>query len=90
MSFTQSLGVEWATRGVRVNALVPGWIETDLTGFLRDGEGNNDMGEVLIGRVPMQRWGSVREIAEPAVFLASDESSYVTGDRILVCGGKYM
>ena len=86
VSFTQSLGVEWATRGVRVNALVPGWIETDLTGFLRDGESNNAMGEVLIGRVPMQRWGSVREIAEPAVFLASDASSFITG-QVLVCDG---
>jgi len=86
VSLTQTVAVEWASRGVRVNAIVPGWVETDLTGFLRD-EGAAEMGKALIGRVPMARWGRSEEIAEPAVFLASSASSFMTGQVLVVDGG---
>jgi NAD(P)-dependent dehydrogenase (short-subunit alcohol dehydrogenase family) len=84
ISLTQSLAIEVATDGVRANALVPGWIETDLTEFLRADEGIED---TLIGRVPMQRWGTADEIAQAALFLASDASSFMTGQALVVDGG---
>ncbi len=84
ISLTQSLAVETAWAGVRVNALVPGWIETDLTGFLR---ATDDSEAALLSRVPMSRWGRAEEIAEPALFLASDASSFMTGQVLVVDGG---
>ena len=84
ISLTQSLAVETAWMGVRVNALVPGWIETDLTDFLR---ASDEAERAALSRVPMQRWGCVEEIAEPAVFLASDAASFMTGQVLIVDGG---
>ena len=84
ISLTQSLAVETAWMGVRVNALVPGWIETDLTDFLR---ASDDAERAALSRVPMQRWGRVEELAEPAVFLASDAASFMTGQVLVVDGG---
>ncbi|MGI9197659.1 MAG: SDR family NAD(P)-dependent oxidoreductase [Candidatus Nanopelagicales bacterium] len=84
ISLTQSLALEVAWMGVRVNALVPGWIDTDLTDFLRASE---EAERGTLSRVPMQRWGRAEEIAEPAVFLASDASSFMTGQVLVVDGG---
>jgi 2-deoxy-D-gluconate 3-dehydrogenase len=84
ISLTQSLAVETAWAGVRVNALVPGWIETDLTGFLRTSE---EAEQGTLARVPMARWGTAQEIADPALFLASDASSFMTGQVLVVDGG---
>ena len=84
ISLTQSLAVETAWMGVRVNALVPGWIETDLTDFLR---ASDDAERAALARVPMHRWGTVEEIAEPAVFLASDAAAFMTGQVLVVDGG---
>ena len=84
ISLTQSLALETAWAGIRVNALVPGWIETDLTDFLREGEGTDT---ALLARVAMARWGRVEEIADPAVFLASEASSFMTGQVLVVDGG---
>jgi NAD(P)-dependent dehydrogenase (short-subunit alcohol dehydrogenase family) len=84
ISLTQSVAVETAWAGVRVNALVPGWIETDLTDFLRATE---DAEKGTLSRVPMSRWGRVEEIAEPALFLASDAASFMTGQVLVVDGG---
>ncbi|MGD9955673.1 MAG: SDR family NAD(P)-dependent oxidoreductase [Candidatus Nanopelagicales bacterium] len=84
LSLTQSVALETAWAGVRVNALVPGWIETDLTDFLR---ANEDAEKGTLARVPMARWGAAHEIADPAVFLASDASSFMTGQALVVDGG---
>lgn len=84
ISLTQSLGIELAPQGVRVNSLVPGWIETDLTGFLRTDDALED---TVISRVPMGRWGRADEIAQAALFLASDASSFMTGQALVVDGG---
>jgi len=84
LSLTQTLAIETAWMGVRVNALVPGWIDTDLTDFLRASE---EAERGTLSRVPMQRWGRVDEIADPAVFLASDASSFMTGQSLIVDGG---
>ncbi len=84
ISLTRSLAVEWAWAGVRANTLLPGWIETDLTQFLRDAP---DGGAGALARVPMQRWGTTAEIAAGAVFLASDASSFMTGQELVLDGG---
>lgn len=84
ISLTRSLAVEWAWAGVRVNTLLPGWIDTDLTQFLRDAP---DGGAGALARVPMQRWGRPAEIAAGAVFLASDASSFMTGQELVLDGG---
>jgi len=63
---------------------VPGWIETDLTDFLR---ASDDSEAAALARVPMARWGTVAEIAQPALFLASDASSFMTGQVLVVDGG---
>ena len=84
ISLTQSLAIEVAHKGVRVNALVPGWIATDLTGFLR---ADDDAERGVLSRVPMARWGESAEIAEAALFLASDSSSFMTGQVLIVDGG---
>jgi 2-deoxy-D-gluconate 3-dehydrogenase len=84
IALTKTLATEWAWAGVRVNSLVPGWVATDLTEFARADEG---IEKALISRVPMQRWATVEEIAGPAVFLAADASSFVTGQTLVVDGG---
>ncbi len=84
LSLTRTLAAEWAWAGVRVNALVPGWIETDLTEFAREDEAT---GDALLARVPMGRWGRVEEMTGPALFLASDASSFVTGHALVADGG---
>ncbi len=83
-SLTRSLAIEWAYAGVRVNTLLPGWIETDLTDFLRV---DSETEKGALARVPMQRWGRVEDIAQPAVFLASDASAFMTGQELVVDGG---
>jgi 2-deoxy-D-gluconate 3-dehydrogenase len=85
VSLTKSLAAEWAARGVRVNALCPGWTATDLNRFLWD---NEDGGQAIIAGVPMGRWGQVEEMAGPAVFLASEASSFMTGQVLVVDGGQ--
>ena len=84
LSLTQSLAIETAWMGIRVNALVPGWIDTDLTDFLRASE---EAEKGTLSRVPMQRWGTAEEIAEPAVFLASSAAAFMTGQVLVVDGG---
>jgi 2-deoxy-D-gluconate 3-dehydrogenase len=84
VSLTRSLAVEWAAQGVRCNALVPGWVATDLTDFAR---ADPNLERHLIGRVPMGRWATPEEIAGPAVFLAADASAFVTGHTLVVDGG---
>ncbi|HEV2089116.1 MAG TPA: SDR family NAD(P)-dependent oxidoreductase [Cryptosporangiaceae bacterium] len=84
IALSRTLAVEWAHAGVRCNALVPGWVATDLTEFARK---EPAIEEGLISRVPMQRWATAAEIAGPAVFLASDAAGFVTGQVLAVDGG---
>ena len=85
ISLTRSLAVEWAAGGVRVNALCPGWTATDLNRNLwRD----STAGPATVANVPMRRWGNPEEMAGPAVFLASNASSYMTGQVLIVDGGQ--
>lgn len=84
ISLTKSLALEVAADGIRVNALVPGWISTDLTGFLRS---DPDLEQTILSRVPMGRWGRVEEVADGALFLASDASSFMMGQTLVLDGG---
>lgn len=84
ISLTRSLAIEVAADGIRVNALLPGWVATDLTEFLRDDESTE---AALLDRVPMRRWGTAYEMVGPALFLACEESSFMTGQTLVVDGG---
>ncbi|HET7085601.1 MAG TPA: SDR family oxidoreductase [Rhizomicrobium sp.] len=83
-AMTRSLAVEWAAKGVRVNAVAPGYFETDMTQGLRDNDGLSAM---LLKTVPMGRFGELEEIGGIVTFLASDAASYVTGQVFTVDGG---
>jgi NAD(P)-dependent dehydrogenase (short-subunit alcohol dehydrogenase family) len=85
ISLTKTLAVEWAADNVRVNALCPGWTATDLNRNLWD---DQVAGPATIANVPMKRWAAAAEMAGPAVFLASDASSYLTGQALVVDGGQ--
>jgi 3-oxoacyl-[acyl-carrier protein] reductase len=81
-SFTRALAVELASRGVTVNAIAPGFIETDMSAAVR-----NKAGDSIKKFIPMKRIGAPEDIAKVAVFLAGDDSSYITGQVITVDGG---
>jgi 2-deoxy-D-gluconate 3-dehydrogenase len=85
ISLTKSLAVEWAASGVRVNALCPGWTATELNRNLWE---DPQAGPATVATVPMRRWARAEEMAGPAVFLASDAASYLTGQTIVVDGGQ--
>jgi NAD(P)-dependent dehydrogenase (short-subunit alcohol dehydrogenase family) len=85
ISFTRTVAHEWAQLGVRVNAVAPGWIETDMNEALREDQG---WYEGVRQTIPMGRWGRAEEVAEVALFLASDAASYITGSVIVVDGGQ--
>jgi NAD(P)-dependent dehydrogenase (short-subunit alcohol dehydrogenase family) len=81
---TKSLAAEWGSRGVRVNAVAPTYIETPLNAFVKT---NPRMYDAWIGGTPMGRMGKIEEIASVALFLASDAASLMTGSIVLVDGG---
>jgi len=82
---TRVMAIEWAGRGVRVNAIAPGYVATEMIRELSD-RGVLDTAR-LAGRTPMGRLGTPAEIGEVAVFLASDAASYMTGEVVTVDGG---
>ena len=81
---TRSLACEWAESGVRVNAVSPGYIGTDMT---KKGMATGGMGEIWLDMTPMKRMGTTTEVANVVWFLASDASSYCTGSNVVVDGG---
>jgi NAD(P)-dependent dehydrogenase (short-subunit alcohol dehydrogenase family) len=85
ISLTKTLAVEWAEHGVRVNALAPGWIETDMNALLREDPTSRDR---MLGGIAMKRFGTPEEVADAAVFLCSDAASYITGEVLVVDGGE--
>ena len=85
IGFTKSIAKELAPRGITVNAIAPGFIETDMTAALDD----KVRGEILAG-VPLKRFGSPDDIAHAAVFLAMEPSGYITGQVLTVDGGMVM
>ena len=85
IGFTKSIARELAPRGITVNAIAPGFIETDMTAVLDD-----KVREEVLGRVPLGRFGSSDDIAHTAVFLAMEPTGYVTGQVLTVDGGMVM
>jgi 3-oxoacyl-[acyl-carrier protein] reductase len=83
IGFTKSVAKELGSRNIRCNAIAPGFVETDMTSYLKDGEG----AEKYKAGIPLGRFASAEDIANVTLFLASNLSSYVTGQTISACGG---
>ena len=83
IGFTKSIAKELGSRNIRCNAIAPGFVETDMTSYLKDGEGAD---KYKTG-IPLGRFGTTEDIANVALFLASEMGSYITGQVISVCGG---
>ncbi len=83
IGFTKSIAQELGSRNIRCNSIAPGFIETDMTHYLKDG----DASKSFLEKIPLGRFGSAEEIANTTLFLASDMSSYITGQVISACGG---
>ena len=86
IGFTKSVAKELGSRNVRCNAIAPGFVETDMTSYLKDGE----QAEKYKAGIPLGKFGTAEDIANVTLFLASELSSYVTGQVISVDGGLYM
>jgi len=84
LGISNGIAVEFARYAIRSNAILPGWIESDMTA---GAQSNEKFAEQVISRVPMRRWGKPEEFAGIAVYLASDASRFHTGDHILIDGG---
>ncbi len=82
LAFTRSLAAELGPRGIRVNAVVPGFVETDMTAKMP-----RQIKQQNLARILVKRFGTPREIAAAVAFLSSDESSYITGQALVVDGG---
>jgi 3-oxoacyl-[acyl-carrier protein] reductase len=83
IGFTKSIAKELGSRNIRCNAIAPGFVETDMTSYLKDGEG----AEKYKADIPLGRFASGDDIANVALFLASDMGNYITGQTISACGG---
>lgn len=85
IGMTKSLAREVGSRGITVNAVAPGFIDTDMTAVLKD-----DVKEAIMAGIPLKRVGKPEDIAEAVAFLASDKASYITGQVLSVDGGMFM
>ena len=82
--FTRSLALELASRNITVNAIAPGFIETDMTSVLED-----DQKEKILEKIPLGRMGQAKEVAAAVAFLISNDAAYITGQTLQVNGGLY-
>ncbi len=85
IGITKSLAKEFGSRGIRVNAVAPGFVSTDMTGKLSD-----EAKEEVLKNIPLKRFAEVSDIASAVMFLAGEESAYITGQVLPVNGGIYI
>jgi NAD(P)-dependent dehydrogenase (short-subunit alcohol dehydrogenase family) len=83
--FTKTLALEWVDHGITANVIAPGYVDTPMVNYVKD---LTEVYKSTVRPIPMGRWGEPREIAEVAVFLASAASSYMTGQVVVVDGGR--
>ena len=83
-TLSKNAALHWATDGVRVNSVHPGFIATPLTARVRD---DSQLERTLLGSTPLRRWGRPEDIAAAVVFLSSDRASFITGSEMYVDGG---
>lgn len=83
IGFTKSVAKELGSRNIRCNAIAPGFVETDMTAYLQDGDG----ADKYKAGIPLGRFATAEDIANTVLFLASDMGNYITGQTISVCGG---
>jgi NAD(P)-dependent dehydrogenase (short-subunit alcohol dehydrogenase family) len=89
VAMTRQIALDYARHNVRVNALCPGWVDTPFNEpFMRQMGGRAALEDYVRTRIPMGRWASVDEIAEAVLFLASDRSSFMTGQALVLDGGE--
>ncbi len=86
IGFTKSVAKELGSRNIRCNAIAPGFVETDMTGYLKEGE----QADKYKSGIPLGRFGTSEDVANVTLFLASELSSYITGQVLSVDGGLYM
>lgn len=84
VGLTRALAVEWARKGIQVNALCPGWIETDMTEAIR---GSGKLEERVLNAVPQRRWGQPEDLSGGLIFLCSSASDFITGQTLVADGG---
>jgi NAD(P)-dependent dehydrogenase (short-subunit alcohol dehydrogenase family) len=85
VSFTKTLALEWAPHGVRVNAIAPGFVETDMNVTARE---DPSFHESIRSQIPLGRWGTAEDVAGVARFLASDAAAWMTGSVVVIDGGQ--
>jgi len=86
IGFTKSVAKELGSRNIRCNAIAPGFVETDMTSYLKEGEA----ADKYKAGIPLGKFASAEDMANATLFLASDMSSYITGQTLSVCGGLNM
>lgn len=84
VQFTKSIALAWARDNIRINAIAPGWVDTQMTATLQSDNGYN---QKVLQRTPMGRWGRPEEIANGIEFLLSDKASFITGTVLAIDGG---
>ncbi len=85
IGFTRALALESARKGITVNAIAPGYVKTDLLAGVSD-----DVMKAIVGQIPVGRLGEADEVARCVVFLAADESAWITGSTLTINGGQFM